>query len=995
VDATLEFIVTREGKKYKITVESDFGRREGFFEVDSSVNSKMYEIQEAIEEQRHLDEEFVEKLGIKLFEMLFSGSKDLLHSYLDQFDHLTIILNMKDPFLNEIPWELCYDPEYNRYLGADPQCSLVRRDQKSTTLFGKIDYPLKVLVIVSSPMDLDEEGEFQPDPDEIVDLMKPIKDLEDKGMVTIDFLERASIKHVQDKLREGYHIVHFVGHGFYDAKTGKGYLIIEDKKRNAKNLEGRGVAQLFGVNPPRLVILTACESSPLIPFLLTRKIPAVLAMQYRVLLRVSNQFVERFYSLLVKGDSVSQAISTARNAILLEEGEGSTGWFTPVLYMTSENILKINTESELTKSESKVVERVDMVSDLIGVETFVGRRKDLWRIEKVLFEENLKLAVITGIGGIGKCALASKFVRRHKNQFKAVLAKKIVDPRMGAEEILGLLDQFLMENGDRRLHDVIGKVDLNAKLERLNVCLKGKYLIVLDNFETLLKDKKIADNSVEAFLRAFLSGDHSSKAIITSRYQLTFRDEKAGGLIKYVDLKELSLQDTMQLLERLGIENDGMRMWIHRKIGGNPQFLEFFAELAKTRSSEGLLEDVTPVREKIGEWLLRELMGSLTKDEQEMLKKLSAFRLKVDRSVFDVMDVSDEAVDKLVYFSLVKVERGRYFLHQGVRQYVYALLPDVKKTEVHAEAVRYYEILFARGKGDALDILEYHYHLVRSGQYNRAGELANELVEPLMRQGSWSTLMMLLKRTVKTTDGKIKAAGFHNLGIIFRFRGEYAEAEELYRESLNIKRNLEDKQGIAATLHQLGIIHQLRGGHAEAEELYRESLDISRDLEDKQGIAATLHQLGIIHQLRGEHAEAEELYRESLNIKRNLEDKQGIAATLHRLGMLYEEQGKHEEALKNYFDSFKIFSQLDPLDAEAVIKRLHRMRHTIGEEQFDNYWRIVTNQEIPEYLTAPYTQLEDFTGYVRYIVELSVKDMSQRIKDLKESFKLLLDKYIK
>jgi len=111
--------------------------------------------------------------------------------------------------------------------------------------------------------------------------------------------------------------------------------------------------------------------------------------------------------------------------------------------------------------------------------------------------------------------------------------------------------------------------------------------------------------------------------------------------------------------------------------------------------------------------------------------------------------------------------------------------------------------------------------------------------------------------------------------------------------------------------------------------------------------------------------------------------------------MLYEEQGKHEEALKNYFDSFKIFSQLDPLDAEAVIKRLHRMRHTIGEEQFDNYWRIVTNQEIPEYLTAPYTQLEDFTGYVRYIVELSVKDMSQRIKDLKESFKLLLDKYIK
>jgi len=196
-----------------------------------------------------------------------------------------------------------------------------------------------------------------------------------------------------------------------DGETGKGYLIIEDKNRNTRKLEGREVAQLFGVNPPRLVILTACESSPLIPFLLSRKVPAVMAMQYTVLVKVAHQFVERFYSLLVRGSSVLQAVSAARSAVFLNEGIGCTGWFTPVLYARSDSILAIDSESPVVVCEKEAVKRADMVTDLLGVENFVGRRKDLWLVEKAFFEDNLKMAVITGIGGIGKTALASKFVK--------------------------------------------------------------------------------------------------------------------------------------------------------------------------------------------------------------------------------------------------------------------------------------------------------------------------------------------------------------------------------------------------------------------------------------------------------------------------------------------------------------------------------------------------------------------------------------------------------
>ena len=1155
MDAALELFITEEGKRYKVTVESDGDKREGFFEVDTSIKSTMREIEKAIKEQKLLDKEFVEKLGIKLFEMLFSNSRDLLHRCLDKFDHLEIVLHMKDPFLHEIPWELCYDPEYPIHLGADSLCSVVRRDQKSTHQYEKIDYPLKVLVIVSSPMDLEEKGEYPPDPDEIIKLMEPLTPLVDKGEIQLDFLERASVKCIQDKLKEGYHIVHFVGHGVYNHEDKKGYLLIEDKNRNTKKLEGRGVAQLFGVNPPQLMIFSSCESSPLVPFLLTRKIPAVLAMLYTVLLRVATQFMERFYSLLVEGDSVVQAVSTARNAVLLEEGEGSTGWFTPVLYVRSADVLKINTISEVVIPEPEVVTRVDMIKDLIGVETFVGRRKDLWLIEKALLEDDMKLVVITGIGGIGKNALASKFVRRHKNRFKAVFATKIGDPKMGVEEILGLLDHFLMENGDKRLHDVIGKVDLNVKLERLNYCLKDSYLIVLDNFELLLKGGKIVDESVEAFLRAVLFGDHSSKIIITSRYPFTFQDEKAGGLIRYVDLKELSSQAAMQLLEQLGIKGYMMRKLIHKKIGGNPQFLEFFVNLARKRSVEGLLRDVTPVREKIGEWLLHELVGLLTEEEYTVLKKMSVFRSKVERSVLGLLGVSGEVMDKLVHYSLVKVEHGYSFMHQGIKMYVYAFLSDDEKVKAHKEAAKYYETLFTMWKGDIPDILDWYYHLVNSGQYEKAGELVIDLAKPFIREGRWELLRALLTKTVNTTEGKTKAAGMHGLGIVFQslgayekaetlyrksleivkrledekgiarslhhlgmihqlqgeyeeaeklyrksleivkrledekgiarslhqlgiiyeeyeeyekaetlykesleivkrlednqgiaaslhqlgwihqMRGEHEKAETLYRKSLEIAQNLKDRQGIAASLHhlgiiheewgafekaetlyresleiaqrlrdkegiarslhQLGVIHQLRGEYEEAEKLYKESLKIKRILKDKEGIARSLHQLGIVHQLRGEYEEAEKLYKESLDIAQNLKDEKGVTASLHRLGMIHEAQGEYKEAMENYINSLTIFLYVDSFNAEIVVKSLQRMRRTIGEERFDTCWKAITNQEVPEYFTAPYAQLDVFTNCILYILELSGRDISQKIKKLKESLKLLLEKYVK
>ncbi len=905
----LELDITPEGKRFKIEAKSPCGNATGFLDIDPSLTSRMYEIQECIDEQKRLDEKYVTDLGTNLFKMLFSDIKDVLHQCFENYEHTDIILNTAHPDVTAIPWELSYDPDYHIFLGADPRCSLVRRDHQIKEVFSEIDYPLKVLVIISSPMDLDEKGEYQPDPDEITTLMEPLKPLEEEGKIKMDFLERAQVNRIQDKLKEGYHIVHFIGHGVSGDEAG---LLIEGKERNSKVLHQNEVSQLFGISPPRLLFFSACESSPLIPFFVSRKVPAVLAMQLSVFVDVAHEFVERFYSFLVKGDSITQAVSQARSYVLLEEGKGCTGWFTPVLYVWGENVLKINTKSPPRKPVKKTHGQ-DRMSDLIGVENFVGRRKDLWLIEKA-FEEGLKGVVVTGIGGIGKSALASKFVKRHKEEFSAVCAVKVADSQLRAEGILGFLDQFLVENNDFTLHTVMKEFDLKVKLEALTRCLNN-YLIILDNFELLVKDKKIADEDVEKVVQTLLYGNHTSKIVITTRYDFIFRDEKGFGLMREVEVGELGFQAANELLRRLGVEDVEVRKKIYEKVGGNPQFLEFFVQLGRTKPLEELFKDITLVREKIGVWLLDRLVGLLDEGEKEVLKNVSVFRLPFSGDAFT------GGIDRLVYYKLVRVD-GLYSMHQGVREYVHGLLSEGEWVEAHRKAAAYYETLTKR-EGKVWDVLELHYHLVESEDYEKAGDLVLGLSEVFLRWGYWTTLLELLVQTVRTTEGRTKAGGLHNLGMVLQSQGNYREAEKYYRESLELAKDLGDKQGIASSLHNLGIIQQLQGNYREAEKYYRESLELAKDLGDKQGIASSLHNLGIIQQLQGNYREAEKYYRESLERAKDLGDKQVIASSLHQLGIIQQLQGNYREAEKYYRESLELKKDLG--DKQGIARSLHQL----------------------------------------------------------------------
>ena len=73
------------------------------------------------------------------------------------------------------------------------------------------------------------------------------------------------------------------------------------------------------------------------------------------------------------------------------------------------------------------------------------------------------------------------------------------------------------------------------------------------------------------------------------------------------------------------------------------------------------------------------------------------------------------------------------------------------------------------------------------------------------------------------------AANYWGLGVIAQTRGDFEQAEELYRKALQINEELGHREEMAVAYRNLGFIAQIRGDFEQAEELYRKALQITRN----------------------------------------------------------------------------------------------------------------------------------------------------------------------
>jgi adenylate cyclase len=276
-----------------------------------------------------------------------------------------------------------------------------------------------------------------------------------------------------------------------------------------------------------------------------------------------------------------------------------------------------------------------------------------------------------------------------------------------------------------------------------------------------------------------------------------------------------------------------------------------------------------------------------------------------------------------------------YLFKQIITQEVaYESLPYATRALLHNQLGAFIEGVSQNSPGRYLDLLAYHYE--RSQNESKKREYLLKAAEAARTRYANEAAIDYYRRVLALLPETEKAQVMLKLGQVLALVGEWQQAEEVYRQVLELAQGLSDhkslawcwtslaelagKQGLYAqaeewlatarkifgekgdmvglgqVLHDAGTLAAQQGKFDEARLQYQHSLEIRRQLEDDPNISSLLSNLGILARLQGDRHSARSLQEEALAIRRKLGNKSAIAVSLNNLGNLALDQGDYQQA---------------------------------------------------------------------------------------------------
>jgi hypothetical protein len=414
-----------------------------------------------------------------------------------------------------LPWELMHDGGGFLFQGKNPvrvrRCLPKQRAEKAVPS----RLPIRILLVSPRPEDkragyIDYRVSARP-------LVDAIGSLGDLAELTV--LAPPTYPALGEALRRAseagcpFDVIHFDGHGVYDRQRGLGALCFEDprdvdklEKRASQLIDAEELGALVREHRIPLVFLEACQSAAearpaasAAAKLLDAGVTSVVAMTHSVLVETARRFVTAFYGELAEGKRIGTATLAGQEALYGDDFRGHVmgagelrlkDWFVPALYQEEIDAQLIT--RLLPEAVKRLADQRRSLS--LGAlpspppHGFVGRSRDLLKLERMLARSEQRYAVVRGRGGEGKTTLAVELARwlvqtRRFDRAAFVTLEEYSD----APGVLDSLGRQLLPEGGK--WSVAHFSDLKqARLEVERALRDHRTIIILDNTESVLPD---------------------------------------------------------------------------------------------------------------------------------------------------------------------------------------------------------------------------------------------------------------------------------------------------------------------------------------------------------------------------------------------------------------------------------------------------------------------------------------------------------------------------
>lgn len=280
--------------------------------------------------------------GRDLFETLLPGDVRRLYDEARgrrRSAALDVVFTSMLDWVADKPWELAFDPQRGEF-PATASVNFVRNAYTAVPADSRARRRgrLQLLLVISRPRGhapLDARAEA-------TQLKQAFQPLVAAGRASLEILTRPTPQALQRRLAAGgVDVLHFIGHGRYDAAEREGSLVLEDERGEASRLGAEALRQVVCHRGLSLVFLNACETARggrsdwtrgAAPALVAAGVPAVVANQYAVLDHAATLFARELYDQLAARRALGDAAREARIAVARELGASRIDWAVPVVF---------------------------------------------------------------------------------------------------------------------------------------------------------------------------------------------------------------------------------------------------------------------------------------------------------------------------------------------------------------------------------------------------------------------------------------------------------------------------------------------------------------------------------------------------------------------------------------------------------------------------------------------------------------------------------------
>ena len=174
----------------------------------------------------------LQKLGRELYQKLFLPAvEQVWNEYKQRSEFLILCLRFADGAakLEVLPWETLHDGAEFIAAGARTTLTRLPLDVPVPEALPPIPAPLRLFGFFASPLDLQDHERLNAEREQEI-LLEAINDPAGQGRISAEFEDEAKLAILERSLKDGYHILHFTGHGI-SPRDGGGLLCVERIRR--------------------------------------------------------------------------------------------------------------------------------------------------------------------------------------------------------------------------------------------------------------------------------------------------------------------------------------------------------------------------------------------------------------------------------------------------------------------------------------------------------------------------------------------------------------------------------------------------------------------------------------------------------------------------------------------------------------------------------------------------------------------------------------------